>query len=47
MKSNRRKEREYNHKEYQDVTDLGGKDQKPWENLEPNEPEIMTAESEN
>ncbi|KAM9556591.1 TOG array regulator of axonemal microtubules protein 1 [Guaruba guarouba] len=42
MKWNRRKE--YNHKEYQEVTDLGGKDQKPWENLEPNEPEIMTAE---
>ncbi|XP_065542720.1 TOG array regulator of axonemal microtubules protein 1 isoform X2 [Lathamus discolor] len=45
MKRNRRKEKECNHKEYQDVTDLGGKDQKPWENLEPNGPEIiMTAE---
>ncbi|XP_033917661.1 TOG array regulator of axonemal microtubules protein 1-like isoform X2 [Melopsittacus undulatus] len=46
MKRNGRKEKEYNHKEYQVVKDLGGKDQKPGENLEPNEPEIMTAENE-
>ncbi|XP_033917662.1 TOG array regulator of axonemal microtubules protein 1-like isoform X1 [Melopsittacus undulatus] len=46
MKRNGRKEKEYNHKEYLVVKDLGGKDQKPGENLEPNEPEIKTAENE-
>ncbi|KAM4666885.1 TOG array regulator of axonemal microtubules protein 1-like [Amazona ochrocephala] len=44
MKRNRRKEKEYNHKENQELADLGGKDQTPWDILEPNEPERMTAE---
>ncbi|XP_061854816.1 TOG array regulator of axonemal microtubules protein 1 [Colius striatus] len=44
MRRKRQEEKEQSHKEHQEVKDLEGKQENPWESLKLNEPEKMTTE---
>lgn len=48
LRRKRKEDKEHNHKEQQEVKDLEGKEEKPWERirLSMSEPEKLTAESE-
>ncbi|XP_042654981.1 TOG array regulator of axonemal microtubules protein 1 isoform X1 [Tyto alba] len=44
MRRKKKEEKEHSHKEHQEVKDLEGKEENPWERLKLNEPEKMTTE---
>lgn len=46
IRRQKKEEKEHNHKEHQEVKDLEGKEENPWERLKLNVPEKMTTESE-
>lgn len=46
IRQKKKEEKEHNHKEHQEVKDLEGKEENPWERLKLNVPEKMTTESE-
>ena len=46
MRRKKKEEKERNHKEHQEVKDLEGKEENPWERVKLNEPEKIATESE-
>uniref|UniRef100_A0A8B9NJW9 TOG array regulator of axonemal microtubules 1 n=1 Tax=Accipiter nisus TaxID=211598 RepID=A0A8B9NJW9_9AVES len=46
IRQKKKEEKEHNHKEYQEVKDLEGKEENPWERLKLKVPEKMTTENE-
>uniref|UniRef100_A0A8C0B6S8 TOG array regulator of axonemal microtubules 1 n=1 Tax=Buteo japonicus TaxID=224669 RepID=A0A8C0B6S8_9AVES len=46
IRQKKKEEKQHNHKEHQEVKDLEGKEENPWERLKLNVPEKMTTENE-